>query len=187
MRKILVIVTIFLFTLKVLLSQTYTATLGIDDVVVSKLDEGDSISVPVRLLDLSGGKITGFQLFIEFDHSVFKWMGTWDKPYTGISFMSEKLINRNVNWVINDNGNQMAAIWYDPTLIGQAIESNEVLLVIKFVCLKATNKNFQSLLHWGETFEEIEGKGVVRGVTEVYSDFPDYYILTKKDGYVMVK
>jgi hypothetical protein len=168
-------------------SQTYTATLAIGDVFVSGLKAGDEIIVPIRLIEKSGGYISGFSLFLEFDHKILSWRGTYLEPLNGVrNFHKNTQYSNTGNWVFNDNSNQVAAIWYDPTFVGQEVLPKDILFEIVFTYNGGKFNDSNKVLSWGTTFDEIEGQ-VVRGVTELYSEIPDFYELTLINGTINLK
>ncbi|MCD4664327.1 MAG: hypothetical protein K8R68_03585 [Bacteroidales bacterium] len=181
MKKHFILLTIFLFNISFLFSQTYTAKLSIDAINVSELKPGDDIVVPVRLVKKSGGMIVGFQLFIEFDHSLFSWKGVSESPLPGVINFNKNMLYNPADWLFNDNGNQMVALWNDPKLIGVEMNDGDIFFEYVFTYSGGLNTGDNSVLSWGETFE-MENAVVVRGVTEMYSDKFDYFVLTKQDG-----
>ena len=185
MKKHYLFLTILVFHITVLFSQSYyTARLSIDTIDISGLEPGDDVVVPVRLLEKSGGLVIGFQFFIEFDHSVLKWKGTYELPLPGVIDFNENMPFNHGDWLFNDNGNQMVALWEDPGFDGIEMEDGEIFFKYIFTYLGGLDTNDQTPLTWGETFEQDEGK-VVRGETEMFSEKLDYFVLTKQNGAII--
>ena len=180
--KTLIVVVFAVFILNTLAyNQTYTATLAIDNVDISNLNQGDEIVIPVKLVKKSGGKIVGFQLFIEYDHSIITWKGSHENPLNGIINFHMNLPYLKQNWLFNDNGIFLAVSWSDDTSPGIEILDGEILFEYIFTYNGGLNKNEELELVWGTTFQQEEGK-VVRGETEMYSDLFDNYELTLING-----
>jgi len=163
------------------MSQTFTAKLSIDNVHVPELKPGDTIFVPVKLVELSGGRIAGFQLYLEFDHSQLEWIGSYENPLPGIKNIHKNISFNTASWVINDTDKQLAVIWIDPTFRGQEIKANDILFEALFICKSKDVTKLNSKLKMGTVFEEVDGR-IVRGVTELYSEIPDSYSLKFIDG-----
>ena len=179
MKKHFIFLTIFLFNISFLFSQTYTAKLSIDAINVSELKPGDDIVVPVRLVEKSGGMIVGFQLFIEFNHSLFSWKGVSESPLPGVINFNKNMLYNASDWLFNDNGNQMVALWNDPKLTGVEMNDGDIFFEYVFTYLGGLNTGDNSVFSWGETFEQESGV-VVRGITEMYSEKFDHFILAKQ-------
>ncbi len=103
-------------------AQKYSATIAIDNVDVTKLKPGDQVSVPIRLIEKSGGQISEIQFFIEFDHAVFSWNGTFEQAQSGIKKCHPSMPWDGKTWFINDNGNQIVVLWDEPNFKGVEIK-----------------------------------------------------------------
>ncbi len=167
-----------------LVSQTYSANISIDSVYISDLEPGDEIRIPIRFISSSGGLIIGFQFFIEFDHSLFSWNGTNAAPLTGVKNINEKMPFSQNNWLFNDNGNQMVALWDDPNFNGINMHYGDIFFEYVFTYKGGLKIGMTSALTWGSTFELLEGN-LIRGTTELYSEQLDLYNLTKEDGVII--
>jgi hypothetical protein len=181
MKKLIVVFSLLFVGIGLSVSQTYNATLAIDEVNISDLKPGDEVIVPVRLVEKSGGKFIGFQLFVGFDHNVLSWKGTAENPVPGIKTLNPKISFQNSSWIFNDNGNQMAAIWTPPGFDGLEIGNGELLFEYIFTYLGGLNPGDESPLIWGDTFEMTEGR-VTKGPTEMVSELVDNYVLKLING-----
>lgn len=181
MKKYIISVILIFFMSGIIFSQSYTATLSIDTISVSNLNPGEDIVVPVRLFEKTGGLIIGFQFFIEFDHSLFSWKGSNESPLSGVINLNKNMPYDSDDWLFNDNGNQMVALWSDPNFNGVEMNDGDVFFEYVFTYLGGLNTGDKSEITWGETSEINDGL-VVRGVTEMYSEKFDYFVLTKKGG-----
>lgn len=185
MKKILLLCIVLTLFGKFTQSQTYSATLSIGKVDVSALKPGVEVVVPVKLVTKSGGMIAGFQFFIEFDHSLLEWKGTYEKPLTGVKDF-EKNMPFSSEWLFNDNGNSMVAIWTDPKTTGVPMDNGNLFFSYIFTYKGGLKPGMESPLVW-ENESKIENNKVVKGVTEMYSEKLDYFILTKENGSIFMK
>jgi hypothetical protein len=186
MKKIIFLLIVLYGTIQETKSQTYTATILIDTVHTRELNVGDSIFIPVRLGERSGGTISGFQIYIEFDHSIFKWNGSLEDPLPGVRNINGNIPYSKANWIFNDGGKQFVAIWFDATFKGQEIKEKDIIFEVVLTCIKPVEAGFISQINLGKTFEDVEGR-LVRGVTQLYSEVPDYYVLKYIDGQVIIQ
>lgn len=181
MKKIIVLIFLLIAISVVSMSQNYTATVAVGDVNLSKLKPGDDVIVPVKLKEKSGGLIATFQLFIGFDHSLLTWKGTWENPQPGIKNIHKNMPYSSAAWVINDNGNQMVAVWDDPNFKGVEMKNGDVFFEIIFTYKGGLADGANSVMNWGDTYEDIEGK-LVRGKTEIYDEGLKNFTLTMING-----
>ncbi len=165
------------------ISQTYTATLVIDTVDITGLKAGSDVIIPVRLVQKSGGLIAGFQLYIGFDHSMFNWKGTTEVPMPGIQNINLSLTNNLTDWMFNDNGNQLIAIWIDPALTGVEFKNGDILAEFIFSYKGGLQSGEKSLLTWGDTYEVKDGI-IIKGPTEITSELMDIFVLKYINGYI---
>jgi hypothetical protein len=182
MKNILLLGIVFILGLGFVRSQSLQhATISIDKVSVATCKQGDKIIVPVRLIEKSDGLISGFQLFIEFDHTLLTWKGTWENPEAGIIKINEATPYNANDWLFNDNSKQVVGIWIDPSFKGVNIKANEVIFEVVFIYNGGLLSGGTSKLSWGRTLEQMDGK-VVRGNTEMFSDSLQYFELELIDG-----
>ena len=182
MRK-LVIILILVASFHFANSQKYTATIAIDKVDVSSIKPGDEVVVPVRLVEKSGGLVSELQFFIEFDHSIFKWNGSFEEASSGIRNCHKNMPYSPKTWMLNDNGNQLVCLWSDPTFAGVQMENGDAFCEYVFIYQGGMTADKTYSFSWGSNYEDVGGK-LVRGVTELYSEIPDFFTLTKIDGFV---
>ena len=182
MKKVNFILIIVIFGIKLSISQTYSAKLAIDSISIAELKAGDKVTVPIKLLEKSGGVIVGFQFFIEFDHSLFTWMGTSSNPLNGVKNINENMPYNSNDWLFNDNGNQMVALWL-PTDMEVDIKEGDVFFEYIFTYNGNYPTDKETLFSWGTFNEQKEGR-IVRGKTEMYSEKLDLYKLSFSDGVV---
>jgi hypothetical protein len=181
MRRIVVFISVVVLLSVEAFSQNYSATLAVGEVNVKQLKPGDDLIVPVILKEKSGGRLATFQLFIGFDHNLLSWKGTWEDPLPGIRNFNVNMPYSSASWVINDNGNQMVAVWDDPNFKGVDMKNGEVFFEIVFTYKGGLTAGAKSILNWGDTYEDIEGK-LVRGKTELYDEDLKNFTLTTIDG-----
>lgn len=172
--------------ISIAISQTYTATLAIDDLDITGLNSGDAVIVPVRMVEKSGGMIAGFQLFIGFDHTYLGWNGTSETPLKGIQNVHTNLKYSPGDWVFNDNGKQFVAIWIDPALTGVELRNGDVIAEFIFNYKGGLQPGEKSLLTWGDTYEVNEGI-VEKGPTEITSELFDIFVLKYINGSVFIR
>lgn len=172
---ILFILSIFTF------GQTYKATLAIEDIDISNIEVGGEIVVPIKLVNTSGGKIIGFQFFIEYDHSIITWKGSNKDPLLGIVNFHAKIPYSPDTWLFNDNGTFLAVSYSDSNSPGVSINDDEIFFEYLFTYNGGLEKNKKLEIVWGTTFEQEEGL-VVRGKTEMYSELLDYFELELING-----
>lgn len=84
MKKMFVLVSFMIAMLVVSMAQNYTATIAIGDVDISKLKPGDDVMVPVKLVEKSGGLFSILQFYMDYDHSLLKWKGSYKEPLAGV-------------------------------------------------------------------------------------------------------
>jgi hypothetical protein len=181
MKKIIVSVFWIILIGTVTCAQKLTATLSIDKVDISGLKAGDEISVPVRLVNMSGEKLLGFQLFVNFDHMLLVWPANIDDPAKGVKNISNELPYSGGGWMFNDNGNQFVALWNDPGLLGINVSDDIILFEIVFIYQGGLLKGTNTVLNWGQTYEIAEDK-LVKGPTEMYDENGDKFELTLTEG-----
>ncbi|MCD4790655.1 MAG: hypothetical protein K8R37_11705 [Bacteroidales bacterium] len=181
MKKYFISGVLIFFMFGIAFSQTYSAAISVKTIDISKLKPGDEIVISIRLDEKSGGLIAGFQFFIEYDHSIISWNGTWDSPLTGVKSFYRNMPYESDSWLFNDTGNQIAASWTDPNNKGVEMANGDIFFEFVFTYMGGLERGKNSRLVWGETFEQKNGV-VVRGVSEMYSEKLDYFVLTKQDG-----
>jgi hypothetical protein len=181
MKKLIVLSFLLSVCIGISISQTYKATLSIDDVDISDLKPGDDVIVPIRFVEISGGKFLGFQLFVGFDHNILSWKGTAENPLPGIRSLNPKMSFEVSSWIFNDNSNQMAGIWSPPGFDGLEFKGGELILEYIFTYKGGLQPGEVSPLIWGDTFEMTEGI-VKKGPTEIVSEKLDNYVLTLING-----
>lgn len=178
----LIITLILIFGFSVISkSQTYSATIIIENIDISSLGNDEKIIVPVKLANKSGGDIMGFQLYIEYNHEFIQWNGSSEEPLSGVKNIHPSFTDLSTNWVYNDNGNFVAIVWHDPSSKGIKINEEETLFELVFN-LKSEISNIDELeLSWGTTLVEENGR-IVKGETKMVSELLDYYELTLING-----
>lgn len=167
-------------------AQMYSATIAIDNVDVSKLTPGEKVAVPVRLVEKTGGLISEIQFFIEFDHSVFVWNGTFEEPAKGIENCHPNMPWDNKNWMLNDNGNQLVVLWGEPAFKGVEIKNGKAFCEFIFIYKGLNANSKECFFSWGDEYEDINGR-LVRGATEMLSEIPDLFTLTMINAKVKIK
>jgi hypothetical protein len=148
-------------------SQSGKVTLSVGEVKVSKLNPGDKVNVPVKLINESGVKIVGLQLFVGFDHSILSWDGTMSNPTPGVRNFNAKCPYSSTEWMFNDNGSQMGALWNEASITAIEFDGEFVLFEYVFTYKGGLEKGGASPLSWGATYKDVEGR-LVLGKTEVY-------------------
>lgn len=180
MKKVVLLVSLLMLAFACI-AQNYTATIAIGEVDISKLEPGDDVIVPVKFIEKSGGKITTFQLFIGFDHSILQWKGTWEEPQPGIINVHKNMPYNNTSWLFNDNGNQMVALWEDLNLVGIDIENGSIFFEIVFTYKGGVSAGMTSDFIWGDFYEEVNGN-YVNGKTEIWDENVNSFNLTMING-----
>lgn len=181
MNKSIILVFFFVLGSLVSLAQNQSATLAVGEVSVRNLKPGDEVKVPITLKTKSGGLFAAFQLFISFDHSLLEWKGTWQNPLTGVINIHENTPFDEASWVINDNGNQFVAVWDDPNFNGADLKNGDLFFDIVFIYKGGLAEGSKSIMVWGDTYEDINGK-LVRGKTEIYDENLKEFDLTTING-----
>ena len=116
MKKVVSSFIVLLLSTSFAFTQTFSATLAIDDVDVSVLNPGDDVIVPVRLEYMDpGGLVLGFDFFIEFDHDNLTWKGTNANPLPGVTNFNPVMPYSPADWSFEDNGTALEAMWQSPT------------------------------------------------------------------------
>ena len=163
-----IVLGLFLFCLMGIgFSQEGKLTLSIGEVKVAKLNPGDKVIVPITLNNESGIKIVGMQLFVGFDHNILTWDGTMSNPTPGIQNFNENCPYSSSEWMFNDNGNQMGALWNEPSISAIAFNGSNILFEYIFTYKGGIGKGETSQLIWGKEYKDMDGR-LVLGKTEVY-------------------
>ena len=183
MKKYIFLFILVFLSVGNLFSQTYNAVLSIDTIYLKGVKIGDEITVPIRLNYKSGGQIIGFQFFIEFDHSLFTWKGTSKNPLDGVNRINNKMPYNSADWLFNDNGNQMVALWL-PTDSKVDMNKGELFFEYIFVYNGGNCNGTKCLFYWGMKNEQKDGK-IVRGKTEMYSEEMDLFDLSLNNGIII--
>jgi hypothetical protein len=181
MKKIIVLCSLLTIIVISAIAQNNSITVAVGDINVSGLKPGDDVSVPVKMVKKSGGKLAVFQIFIDFDHTLLSWKGTWEAPLTGIKNIHKNMPYREDAWLFNDNGSQMVAVWDDPNFTGIDVNDGDVLYEIMFTYKGGLTVGNSSLFKWGDTYEDVDGK-LLRGKTEFYDDSSNTFILNTING-----
>lgn len=183
-KYIILCLSIILFEGSIFSQSLSKATIVIDKVDISSLQAGDKVFVPIRLKAVSDIAITGFQLFIEFDHSFLSWDATWENPESGIKSINPLTPFSENDWLFNDNGNHVVALWSDPKFNGIMLRNDELFFEIIFTYLGGVESGMESVLTWGTKLEQQDGK-VVKGPTEIYDANLSLFELTLIDGAIV--
>ena len=185
MKKIIISSFFILFALSFLGAQTYTATLSIGNVDLDGIKPGDDVVVPVKLVKKSGGLIAGFQFFIEFNHNILSWKGTYQEPLTGVKNLYKNM-QYSSDWLFNDNGNAMVALWTDPKNTGVNMDNNDIFFEYVFTYKGGLSAGSDSPLVW-ENESLVKDGHAMKGITELYSELLDYFVITRENGSVYMK
>jgi hypothetical protein len=183
MKKYLLIQLVVLGFVCTTIAQTYHATLTIGNVDVSGSEPGAEFTIPVKLSNRSGGLIKGLQLYIEFDHALFEWAGTYEFPLNGIKDLHARMPYNSEDWMFNDTGLQFVALWMDPSFNGIGMGDDELIFNLVFVYKTKMPVGSEARFVWGETIEIVDGL-LIRGETKMVSEKMDYFNLTLVNGSV---
>ena len=167
MKKYVILSLLFLTMIIPGFSQEGKLTISIGDVKLTKLNSGDKVIVPVTLNNESGIKIVGMQLFVGFDHNILSWDGTMSNPSPGVRNFNEKCPYSSTEWMFNDNGSQMGALWNEASITAIEFDGTHVLFEYVFTYKGGLAKGATSPLSWGAAYKDVEGR-LVLGKTEVY-------------------
>jgi hypothetical protein len=165
-------------------AQTYTAKLSIDQIDVSLLKPGDELVIPIRLADRSGGLISGFQFFINYDHTLLRWKGSVEEPLSGIQSFHPLMPYSIEDWLFNETGFQLATSWFDPTFAGVDLRNESIIIEFIFTYQGGLEKDKVSEISFGSEVL-LENGRIVKGVTELYSELLDYYVLNNENGAII--
>ena len=184
MKKFLLIIGL-LISANMMFAQS-TATLRVGSTDASGLVPGDKVYVPLIVDDISTGSlIIGFDTFVSFDHDVLSWDGTTTDPLPGVQAIHPNMPYNPSDWLFNDNGDEIIALWYDPDYSGELVNPGESFLTYVFTYLGG-----ETDLVWGvnvdapTTFEP--GKGLEKGNTAMWDQYFTDFTLTLVNGSVSV-
>ncbi len=181
MKKTLLIITAFMLSATFTFAQ-FDITFGVPDVDISTLNVGDDVIVPVLMVNrtptgVPGSMVIGFDLFVGFDHDLLTWKGTNPNPTPGvINFHSYFTGGYNPSdWLFNDNGTEMVALWTDPTYLGGDFEDGAVLFEYVFTYEGGLDPGGSSPFTWGIS-KSLQGDSenkikMVKGITSAFTDF----------------
>ncbi len=187
MKKVLLSFIVLLMSASLAFSQTYNATLAIDNVDVSTLSAGDDVVIPVRLEYMDpGGLDIGFQFFIQFDHAILTWKGSNPNPTPGVTNFNPVMPYNSADWAFNDNGTALVVLWNDPTFNGVYMADGEQFFDLIFTYNGGLNQGDSSPLVFQTAKSVSNGGKLVKGPTEMYSQLFDYFVLTLNQGSVYV-
>lgn len=184
MKKFLLIIGL-LISANMIFAQS-TATLRVGSTDASGLTPGDKVYVPLIVDDISAGSlIIGFDLFVAFDHTVLSWDGTNPDPLPGVQSIHPNMPYTPSDWLFNDNGEEIIALWYDPDYSGELVNPGESFFTYVFTYLGG-----ETDLTWGVDVDASSGfdpgKGLEKGNTAMWDqNFLDFN-LTLVDGSVSV-
>lgn len=184
MKYFVICISLFLFQSTLFSQSLSKATLVIDEIDVSSLQAGDKVYVPLRIESISDIAVTGFQLFVGFDHDILSWEATWETPEEGIQSIHPLTPMSAADWLFNDNGKQIVALWSDPKYYGVDLNNNELFLEIIFTYKGGLQKGQKSPLTWGTELVQKDGR-VVAGPTEMYDANLTLFDLTLIDGAIV--
>ena len=169
MKKVVSSFIVLLLSASFAFTQTFNATLAIDDVDVTALNPGDDVIIPVRLEYMdTGGLIIGFQFLIEFDHTILLWKG----QLMGVTNFNPVFLPLSpYDWLFNDNGIALTALWFDPTYTNEPVNipNGEQFFDLIFTYIGGLGVPDSSLL----TFQD---------QTEMYSQFFEPFVLSYNNG-----
>ena len=138
----------------------YDATVRVPDIDITGLNAGDTFIIPF-IMDskTAGGLITGFQTYIDFDHTIMSWNGTFADPTPGVSYFNPLMpYNGNGNdWTINDNTgeNAMFAFWMDPNFMGVDVPDGDTFIAFIFTYNGGLDDNEQISILWNTQYTSI--------------------------------
>lgn len=180
--KSLIFLFVFVFSSSCYLaSQTYSATLLIEEVEISNITKGNEIILPIKVESISGGKIMGFQLYIDFDPKYISLKKSGESSVEGLSNFHSSFTNIDDNWLCNENENFIAVIWHDPLSTGIEINDGDTLFDLVFIYKGGiVDKSILELV-WSTVLEQEDGK-IIRGETKMVSELLDYYDLSLING-----
>ncbi len=177
MRKFLLII-IGLMVYGTIVFGQATATLRAGSTDLTGITPGTKIYLPIVVDAISANLVTGYQFFIDYDHSVMSWDGTITNPTPGVSYWNPNFTNFPGDYLFNDNGTAIIVSYVDGTYNGKVINPGEIFITFKFTYLGG-----QTDLIW-ETIEDgINGKSG-KYITEMYDENFDFYTLTLINGCV---
>jgi len=154
-----------------------TATLRIEGSDITGLVPNDKVYVSLYFDDITAGAlVSGWQFFIEYDHSVLTWDGSFSNPNAGISWLNPKFPN-TAGGLFFDNltESELGYLWGD----GGTLASVEP--VEKIIELKFTYHGGQTPLNWSTSKEEWTIKSM-KGSTQLYDENLDNFTLTLING-----
>jgi hypothetical protein len=152
-----------------MMGQKYLATIGIDDVDLKKNAIGEDVIIPIRLIEKSGGLFSILQFYIDYDHALLRWKGSYQNPLPGINKFHINMSYTQESWAFNDNGYEVIALWNDPKFQGVNVETNEVMIELIFTIVDKLALGNTSTISFSTKNEYIEGRQV-RGVTEIIDE-----------------
>jgi hypothetical protein len=169
MKKLIWIIFYVFIASMLVEAQNYTATIGIGEVNISGLNIGDEVVVPVKLIKKTGGLFSILQFYIEFDHSILKWKGSYKDPLPGIRTFQRNMAYAPEAWAFNDNGYQLVALWNDPKFMGVSVEDGDTIVAFVFTLTNLPVKDKSYFFRWSDTNEYLEGR-LIKGVTEIIDE-----------------
>ena len=176
MKKVLLILTAFMLSGSVTFAQPFDITFGIPDVDVSTLNVGDDVIVPVIMVSrvptgVPGSMVIGFDLFIGFDHTYLTWKGTNPAPLTGVQNFHALCPYAPADWLFNDNGTEMVALWQDPSYLGADFEDGAVLFEYIFTYEGGLVGSSPLLWGWAKSLQGDNQIQMVKGITAAFTDW----------------
>jgi hypothetical protein len=88
------------------------------------------------------------------------------------------------DWLFNETGYQLATSWFDPTFAGVDLSDESIIIEFIFTYKGGLQKGGVSEVTWGSEAVEENGR-IVKGVTELYSELLDYYVLSNENGSIL--
>ena len=170
MKTILLIIIIFLLSTGIAVSQTFDATIAIDDVDVTNILPGDDVIIPIRLEYMEpGGGLIVIDLFIEYDHTILTWKGTTEDPLPGVTNFNPVMPYSPADWYFADDSTAVYSSWACPTFCWVNIPDGEQFFDLIFTYNGGLGLQDSSFI----TFQE---------QTYLTSQNFDFFVLTFNNG-----
>jgi uncharacterized membrane protein len=175
MKKLLLSIGLILYS-AIMFAQS-TATLSFGSTDLTGYNPGDKVYVPINCDAITPPATSGFQFFIEFDHTVLSWDGSTANPLPGAQNFHPNIQYNSSEWLFFDNGVSLGCSFLDNNFLSRNINSGETFLVYVFTYLGGETE-----LVWQLSDKGNQTYKFGKGVTEMYDENFEYFDLTLIDG-----
>jgi len=141
MRKFLLFISLMVFS-TIIFAQA-TATLRAGSTNLTGITPGSKIYLPLIVDDKTANLVTGYQFFVDYDHTVLQWDGSITNPTPGVSYFNPNFPYSPSEYLFNDNGTAIIVSYVDGTYNGKVINPGETFITFKFTYLGG-----QTTLNW---------------------------------------